>query len=181
MSQHQLAPSGSFIPNSLYQDFRRAIMMHRQRALWLSKQDTNPDSSNRHTACWNDVLEMSDPDCSVCGGSGFLLDTNRRYVKCVIYFDEPHGFQGGAGSLHTVGGKVDRVDAWMYVMGDEGQNIREDDIIIFPPDDVGRRRFEFTVITKVPYFVFGEKPFLYRIMLFKSIRPEYLTTGTEST
>ena len=50
-------------------------------------------------------------------------------------------------------------------------------LIIFPFGDQKWDKTEYTVITKVPLFVFGNTPFAYSYRLFKSIRPEHLTTG----
>ena len=153
------------IPRALHADIRKMVMVHGQYVKWLTKS-----ANAKHTDCWDDIMEQPDPDCSVCGGSGYNFA--ERKVKMVIYEELPHGFQGGAGSLHTTGGKVERLDATAFVAGDVGKNIMKDDLIIFP-FDASQPNTEFTVITKVPFHVFGNKPIVYKLMLFKSIRDEY--------
>ena len=66
------------VPRALYADIRKMVMIHGQYVKWLTKS-----SSAKHTACWDDVLEQPDPDCSVCGGSGYNFVEKK--VKMVIY------------------------------------------------------------------------------------------------
>lgn len=149
-------------------------MLSNQSVLWLGKKQSTDEI--KHDACWDDVMEQPDPDCSVCGGSGYLFNNaqNRIPKQAVIYMQRAHGFQGGAGTLHTVAGKQYRVDATMWMSGEVGEEVEEDDIIIFPYSDY-ETNVEYTVISKIPYHVWGDRPFVIEFMLFKSIRPEYLT------
>ena len=165
--------TNTFVPNSLYQEVRMIIMSLRQRVKHLQKT-----SELKHSACWDDVQETPDPDCTVCGGSGYLMTAGARFPSAVITPKVPHGFQGGAGSLHSVAGKQERVDAEMWMDGESGEDVKMDDLIVFPYDQ-GHTNVEYTVITKIPFVVFGNKPFAYKFMLFKSIRPEFLTSETK--
>ena len=150
-------------------------MSLRQRIKHLPKT-----TALRHDECWDDVQETPDPDCTVCGGSGYLMTLGARLRHAVITPKVPHGFQGGAGSLHSVAGKQERVDAEMWMDGEEGEYVKMDDLIIFPYDNT-QTNIEYTVITKIPFVVFGDRPFAYKFMLFKSIRPEYLSDETKVT
>lgn len=165
--------TNTFVPNSMYQEIRMIIMAQRQMIQHLPKTTVL-----KHEACWDDVQETPDPDCTVCGGSGYNMATGSRIRRAVITPKVPHGFQGGAGSLHSVAGKQERVDATMWMDGEEGIEVKMDDLIIFPYDDE-QTKVEYTVITKIPYVVFGNRPFAYEFMLFKSIRPEYLSAETQ--
>lgn len=175
MSQHQLGVSGSFVPHSMWFYIREAIMVHKQTVLWKGKKRN--DNSVRHEECWSETLMQPDPDCSVCGGSGYIFspDTDSEAIlPAYITHKRPHGFQGGAGDLHTTAGRQTRVDAVMYMAGDVGRKIETNDLIIFPYRDTEYEKVEFTVITKIPNFVFGDRPIFYEFELFKSIRSEVL-------
>ncbi len=176
MSQHQLGVSGSFVPHSMWQYIKQAIMLHKQTVLWYGKKEQG--DSVKHLACWSSTLDQPDPDCSICGGSGFIFseaNQNTGILRAFITHKIPHGFQAGAGDLHTTAGRQTRVDAFMYMAGDEGRKVDTNDLIIFPYRISEYRKVEFTVITKVPNFVFGDRPVFYEFMLFKSIRPEKIT------
>lgn len=164
--------TNTFVPNSLYQEIRMIIMSMRQTVQHLAKT-----AELKHDSCWDDVQETPDPDCTVCGGSGYLMSVGARIRQAVITPKVPHGFQGGAGSLHSVAGKQERVDAEMWMDGEQGIEVKMDDLIVFPYDDENIN-VEYTVITKIPFVVFGQKPFAYKYMLFKSIRPEHLKLET---
>lgn len=168
--------SGSFIPHSLWHYIKQAIMLHKQTVLWRGKRE-NIDSV-KHLACWSETMDQPDPDCSVCGGSGFIFsqaNQNTGILRAFITHQKPHGFQAGAGDLHTTAGRQTRVDAFMYMAGDEGRKVDTNDLIIFPYRTSEYRKVEFTVITKIPNYVFGDRPIFYEFMLFKSIRPETQT------
>lgn len=176
MSQHQMEISGSFIPHSLWQYIRQIIMVHKQTVLWKGK--LRGSNTVKHEECWSDTLEQPDPDCTVCGGSGYIFTAgtgSEKILPAYITHTKPHGFQGGAGDLHTTAGRQTRVDAVMYMTGDVGRVVETDDIIIFPYRDSRYEKVEFTVVTKIPYHIWGDRPIMYEFMLFKSIRGEVLT------
>ena len=166
MAQRQLAVTNTFMPVARLQEMKMMFAVSNQRALVRSKNE-----EDKHDACWNDAYEQFDPDCAVCGGSGYIFD--EFTPKVVIYFKEPHGMSDGAGSLHTQGGIVERVNAVMWMMPKDAEKTMNGDIVLFPHT---RRtttpQVEFICSNKVPYIVFGNKPVVYRYELFKTIGAE---------
>jgi hypothetical protein len=161
----------TILPRSMLQEIKKMIVSHRQRALWRNKT-----SGDKHNACWDEVTETPDPDCSVCSGTGY--NYTQKTLRCLFQTREPHGFQTGAGSLQTVGGRFNRIDATMWINGVDGRQLRHNDLIIFPISRY-EAQVEYTVITKTPYYFSSDVPFLYELKLFKSIRNEEVVQTTE--
>lgn len=171
MSQRQLDATNTFLPSSFLQEVKQLMKVSRQFALVRSK---NP--GDKHDACWNDAMDQADPDCIVCGGSGYNF--NEFVAKVVIYEKEPHGMSDGAGSLATQGGKIERVNAVMWVLPFYGERMFNDDIVIFPHTRrANTAQVEYLLMNKVPFHVFGNRAIIYRCELFKTIGEQTRSTS----
>ena len=160
MSQRQLSVQNAFVPRSFQHEIKMILMAQKQKALLRSKNE-----SERHLACWSEAMMQPDPDCSVCGGSGYNFI--ERWVKVVMTTKEARGAVDGASAIHTSAGMIERLSATMWCIPSDAKYISTDDIIIYPYNALTNND-EYVVMNKVPYYVFGDKPFVYRFELFKS-------------
>jgi hypothetical protein len=160
----QLDAFGSMVANINEIYINQIVKYSNQKALWLTKS-----SQLKHNECWSQTLNMPDPDCSICGGSGYYFEVanNKRIITCKYLEKLPHGFQGGVGDLHTIAGHVRRVDANMLVTRAIGNLIKLDDIIIFPHNQPNQ--IEYAVVSKYALFVRNNRPIGFRLMLYKQI------------
>ena len=174
MSQRQLSVTNTFMPRAFLSELKMMFSVSAQRCIVKSKNE-----DEKHDACWNGAMIQPDPDCTVCGGSGYSFV--EFYPRCVIYYKEPAGQGDGAGSFHTQGGKMERVNALMWLLPKDGEKVYNDDIVIFPYNKrVTTPQVEFVAVNKVAYFVFGNRAVVYRYELFKTVGAETVTeTGRD--
>jgi hypothetical protein len=171
MAQRQLDVTNTFLPSAFLAEAKQLLKVSRQFALVRSK-----NVEDKHDACWNDAMGSADPDCSICGGSGYVFD--EFTAKVIIYEKEPHGMSDGAGSLQTQAGKIERVNAVMWTTPTYANKMFNDDIVIFPHTVRAHNpQVEYVIMNKVPYHIFGNRAMMYRFELFKTIGEQTRTTS----